>query len=198
MDNNVKNTNLDGLDELRRRLKAREAAREAAPQVYGGDAAADGAVPSYACARCGAPVPAGAKTCGSCGAPQGDRKFCQHCGAVIDGDCVVCPACGKQVGQVRSDAPQVVINNSNRSSNVNTNTNVAANVRTGHGHGRGRRKNKWVAFWLCLLLGVVGAHKFYEGDIKMGILYMLTGGLLLFGYVRDLFAILGKPNPYYI
>ena len=29
----------------------------------------------------------------------------------------------------------------------------------------GRWKNKWVAWFLCLLLGLVGAHKFYEEDI---------------------------------
>lgn len=153
-------------------------------------------MPSYACPKCGAPVPAGSGTCGNCGALQGNRKFCQHCGAVIDGDCIICPACGKQVGQVKSDAPQVVINNSNQSSNVNTNTNVAANV--GMGRSRGKRKDKWVAFWLCLLLGYFGAHKFYEGKTGMGILYICTLGLCGIGIIIDLIAILGKPNPYYV
>lgn len=161
-----------------------------------GGVPAGGVVPSYACPKCGAPVPAGSGTCGNCGALQGNRKFCQHCGAVIDGDCIVCPACGKQVGQIKSDAPQVVINNSNQSSNVNTNTNVAANV--GMGRSRGKRKDKWVAFWLCLLLGFCGAHKFYEGKTGMGILYICTLGLCGIGIIIDLIAILGKPNPYYV
>ena len=38
-------------------------------------------------------------------------------------------------------------------------------------------KNKWVAFLLCLFFGVIGAHRFYEGRILLGILYVLTGGL---------------------
>ena len=59
----------------------------------------------------------------------------------------------------------------------------------------GKQKNKWV---LCLFLGVVGAHKFYEGKVGMGIVYMLTGGLFFIGIVIDLIAILAKPNPYYV
>lgn len=127
---------------------------------------------------------------------QGNQKFCQHCGTAIDVDCIVCPVCGKQVGQIKSETPQVVINNSNQSSNVNTNTNIAANV--GSGRHLGRRRNKWVAFFLCLFLGFVGAHKFYDGKTGMGILYICTGGLFLVGVIIDLIQILGRPNPYYV
>lgn len=28
-------------------------------------------------------------------------------------------------------------------------------------------KNKWVAFFLCLFLGYLGVHKFYEGRILL-------------------------------
>ena len=51
---------------------------------------------------------------------------------------------------------------------------------------------------LCLFLGGVGAHKFYEGKVGMGILYILTIGLFGIGVVVDLIAILFKPNPYYV
>lgn len=43
-----------------------------------------------------------------------------------------------------------------------------------------------------------GAHKFYEGKILMGVIYIFTGGLLLIGCIIDLIAILMKPNPYYV
>ena len=59
-------------------------------------------------------------------------------------------------------------------------------------------KNKWTALLLCLFLGGVGAHKFYEGKVGMGILYILTIGLFGIGVVVDLIAILFKPNPYYV
>ena len=58
-------------------------------------------------------------------------------------------------------------------------------------------KSKWVAFLLCLFLGVLGIHKFYEGRILFGILYLCTGGLVGIGVIIDLIILLFKPNPYY-
>ena len=58
-------------------------------------------------------------------------------------------------------------------------------------------KNKWIAFLLCLFLGVLGIHKFYEGRILFGILYLCTGGIFGIGVVIDLIILLFKPNPYY-
>lgn len=128
-------------------------------------------------------------------APQPNpTKFCKHCGSVIDANCVICPKCGKQVEVLKTEQapqPQVVINNAN--TNTNQNTNVNANP-----YAYGRMKNKWVAFFLCLFLGCLGAHKFYEGKIGMGILYLFTGGLFVIGVIIDLIAILGKPNPYFV
>lgn len=57
--------------------------------------------------------------------------------------------------------------------------------------------NKWVAFCLCLFLGFLGAHKFYEKKIGMGILYIFTAGLFVVGWFVDIILILTKPNPYY-
>lgn len=59
------------------------------------------------------------------------------------------------------------------------------------------RKNKWVSFLLCLFLGVLGIHKFYEGRVLLGLLYLCTGGLCGIGVVVDLISLLFKPNPYY-
>ena len=55
-----------------------------------------------------------------------------------------------------------------------------------------------VAFLLCLFLGPIGAHKFYEGKVGMGCLYLLTGGLLGIGWLADIFIILGKNDPYWV
>ena len=57
-----------------------------------------------------------------------------------------------------------------------------------------RAKNKWVALLLCIF----GAHKFYEGKILFGIVYLFTCGLLGIGVFIDFFVILFKPNPYFI
>ncbi|MBQ7338637.1 MAG: TM2 domain-containing protein [Clostridia bacterium] len=122
-------------------------------------------------------------------------KFCKFCGQKIAKDAVLCTHCGRQVEEIKQEAtstPNIVINNSNL--NTNTNTNVNANV-----NGRsGRAKNKWVALLLCFFLGFFGAHKFYEGKVGMGILYIFTGGLFSIGVIIDFIAILCKPNPYYV
>lgn len=58
-------------------------------------------------------------------------------------------------------------------------------------------KNKWISFFLCLFLGYFGAHKFYEGRILLGIVYIFTAGIFGIGILIDLFVLLFKPNPYY-
>ena len=81
----------------------------------------------------------------------------------------------------------------------NTNTNVNTNQVSNNAYYRGGTpKNKWVAFLLCFFLGGFGAHKFYEGKIGMGILYLFTGGLFFIGWLIDLIILLCKPNPYYV
>lgn len=62
----------------------------------------------------------------------------------------------------------------------------------------GRQKNKWIAFGLCFLLGPLGAHKFYEGRIGMGIVYFLTCGLFGIGWMVDCVRLLCRKNPYYV
>ena len=119
-----------------------------------------------------------------------ETKFCKECGEKIAKKAVICPHCGCQVEETRAEsAPQIVINNTNQ----NTNTNANAAMPLG-----GRLKRKWVAFFLCLFFGYFGAHKFYEGQIGMGVLYLFTGGLFGFGWFFNTLSLLGKTDPYYV
>ena len=121
-----------------------------------------------------------------------NQKYCKHCGELIDKDCIICPKCGKQVEELKRSAENIVINNNNTASASASATATAVTPVSG------KMKNKWTAFFLCLLLGFFGAHKFYEGKIGMGILYLLTAGLFLIGWIVDIISILLKPNPYYV
>ncbi len=113
-------------------------------------------------------------------------KFCKSCGEKINYEAVICPKCGCQVEEIKSSQnPQVIVNN------TNTNTNVNKNI----GNRTGTR-NKWVALALCFFLGVFWAHKFYEGNTGMGIVYLFTFGLCGVGVFIDLISILCKPNMY--
>lgn len=120
---------------------------------------------------------------------QERTKFCKYCGAKIHEDAVMCTYCGRQVEQLKSEQPQVVVNNTNANTNVNRNFNVG---------GRGNPRNKWVALALCVLLGWAGGHKFYEGKAGMGLLYLFTWGLFGIGILVDFITILCRPNPYYV
>lgn len=121
------------------------------------------------------------------------QKFCKHCGGKIPADAVVCTLCGRQVEEMSGTAaPSIVINNSNE--NVNTNTNVNAV----NAFMKAKARNKWVAVLLCFFLGVLGAHKFYEGKVGMGVLYIFTAGLFFIGVLIDFITLLFKPNPYYV
>lgn len=117
-------------------------------------------------------------------------KFCKYCGKKIPDEAIICTKCGRQVEEIKkSGGEQIVINN-----NANAVANASANI-TGTPM---MARNKWVAFILCLLLGIFGVHKFYEGKAVLGIIYFFTCGLFGIGVIVDLIVILFRPNPYYV
>ena len=120
-----------------------------------------------------------------------NTKFCKHCGERIAAAAVVCPKCGCQVEEMQNKAvnnPSIVINNAN----TNTNTNTL------NGGGDTYPRNKWISIALCVTLGFLGAHKFYEGKTFKGVLYFFTLGLCGVGVIADFLSLIGKPNPYYV
>ncbi len=42
-----------------------------------------------------------------------------------------------------------------------------------------------VEFWITLILGPFGIHRFAKGQIGMGVLYLCTGGLFFIGWIAD-------------
>lgn len=130
-------------------------------------------------------------------------KFCKHCGSKIPVDAVICTVCGRQVEALNTDspsapAPQIIINNDNTNQNVN-HTSSSASLNIGGSRRTGRKKvNRSTALFLCIIGGYLGLHKFYEGNILMGIVYACTGGLFLIGWIVDILSISKKPKTYYV
>ena len=122
---------------------------------------------------------------------QNNTKYCKHCGERIPIDAIICTRCGRQVEEMN-------MNNNGQPIIINNNTSSSASANIMNGMPMRREINKWTAFLLCLFLGVLGGHKFYEGKVGMGILYIFTCGLFGIGAIIDLIVILTKPNPYYV
>jgi TM2 domain-containing membrane protein YozV len=49
-----------------------------------------------------------------------------------------------------------------------------------------------VAWILLVFLGVFGIHRFYQGKILTGLLYLITGGCFLIGWLYDLLTLNGQ------
>jgi len=105
------------------------------------------------CTNCGNPVSEQAVACMSCGAkPVGHRKYCRHCAAALSPEQVVCVKCGAKVGAGGA---------------------FGAIRSMGESAGTGT-KSKVVAGLLGILLGGLGAHKFYLGSWGWGLLFLLN------------------------
>ena len=57
-------------------------------------------------------------------------------------------------------------------------------------------KNKFISMALCFFLGYFGAHRFYEGKIITGVIWLLTGGLFGIGVFFDFLCLIVKPTIY--
>lgn len=105
--------------------------------------------------------------------------YCKNCGKEMKNNEKFCPECGTTVnGHFAQQIPQQPVINV-----VNNNTNVNKNF--GYAH-----KSKWMAFFLCLFLGYLGAHRFYVGKVGTGIIWLFTFGFFGIGWILDLIFIL--------
>jgi TM2 domain-containing membrane protein YozV len=103
-------------------------------------------------------------------APAAQTKFCHACGETIDLRAEICPKCGVRQPYVPGMP--------GRGIQVNAN----AVTRTG--------KTKLVAALLAIFLGGLGVHKFYMGEIGMGLLYLVFCWTLIPAFIGFIEGIL--------
>ncbi|MCI7146448.1 MAG: TM2 domain-containing protein [Clostridiales bacterium] len=100
---------------------------------------------------------------------------CPACGAMlIDGECEYC-GFKKAVAK----APDAQYSPVAEMPNVRVYGNVKISP-----------KDWLITLLLAIFLGWLGVHKFYEGKIGMGIVYLLTCGVFCIGWVIDIVKIL--------
>ena len=109
--------------------------------------------------------------------PSVPTKKCRKCGAEMPVDMFYCLECGERLDY--QDTPII-------------------QYRYILPQEQGVWRNKWIALLLCLCFGWIGAHKYYESKVGLGILYTITCGLLGWGWIIDFFILLFKPNPYFV
>lgn len=111
---------------------------------------------------------------------------CPTCGAPLEnGKCGYCGYKSQENNTGNSNGggqpqPQIIVQNV-----INNTNRIGGNVY----YEQVSRKDKSVAFFLCVFLGYFGAHQFYVGKVGMGFLYFFTVGLFGFGWLYDIFRI---------
>ena len=105
-------------------------------------------------------------------------RICKYCGAELQNDSFYCLSCGRAV-----DDDKIISNITDRCPTKYANR---------------KWRNKWVSLLLCFFFGGLGIHRFYEGKIITGILYLFSFGFFGVGWFIDIVRILLKPNPYQV
>ncbi|MGN0642670.1 MAG: zinc-ribbon domain and TM2 domain-containing protein [Huintestinicola sp.] len=136
-------------------------------------------------------------------------SFCTRCGSQLPPDSAFCPKCGNKTesSNFYSTAAQTAEYVGSRTAGSygmqqpyagqqNVTVNNYNNINGTPVKGMAKSKDKWVSFFLCLFLGYLGVHKFYEGKILAGILFLFTFGLFGIGWLIDLIILLFKPRFY--
>lgn len=116
----------------------------------------------------------------SCFNNQSVKKQCPSCGELMPEDMFYCLGCGYQFKNIATKGSSEDFNA------------VVHRVKTMNGIW----KNKRVSLLLCIFLGWLGAHKFYEGKLGIGLIYLFTLGLWGIGWIVDIIRLAFKPNPY--
>lgn len=109
-------------------------------------------------------------------------KYCSQCGAALESNAAFCKSCGAKVGIPDQETQASQQQNPTASMIYPTD------------------KNKVAAGVLAILLGGIGVHKFYLGQIGLGIVYVLfcwTGIPSLAGLIEGIIYLTSTDEQFY-
>lgn len=129
------------------------------------------------CINCGEEIDDEAEVCPECGVNQGARLESSH--GERSADQRYCVSCGELINRQAEICPECGVAQPTRRSGP-SNSQVAAGV-------------------LALLLGGIGAHKFYQGHIRNGLLYLCffwTGIPAVLGIIEGILMLVADDREY--
>lgn len=119
-------------------------------------------------------------------------KLCKECAHEVKETATICPYCGTPLKMNK----EITIE---ETTEKQTYTNEKQDKQPYMDNGLIRGPFcKWISLPLCIILGWLGAHKFYERKYFMGVLYAFTLGFWGVGIVLDIINLALKPKYYYI
>ena len=114
-------------------------------------------------------------------------RKCEYCGSLVPDDKNKCDACGagcarevEKTAPIPSSAPIVP---QPPVDNAKNNIGTASDGKFISNNGV---LNSLVIFLVCVFFGMLGLHRFIQGKIFTGILWLITLGLLGIGYFADI------------
>ena len=94
--------------------------------------------------------------------------YCRNCGSGLHTDAKFCGNCGAPVEPVTTSFEKTTTYTAHTSA------------------PSGEKHSAQTMLLICVFLGTLGVHKFVEGEILMGFVYLFTGGLFSIGWVIDI------------
>ena len=112
-----------------------------------------------------------------------DYRICQRCGKRNPIDAPYCIKCKTKFNRILVD-------------DESDYATVQKAISSSLNQHQGIWKKKWISLLLCIFFGWTGAHKFYEGRIIGGLVFLFTLGLFGIGWIVDIFLICCKSSEY--
>jgi len=131
-------------------------------------------------------------------------KYCINCGSEIEDDAEVCPNCGVSQTTALEGPYEERGPNEKYCVECGELINKQAEICPECGvrqpsPGGSSNTDKIAAGVLALLLGGIGAHKFYQGNVKLGVIYLCffwTGIPAILGLVEGILILIADDDEY--